>query len=67
MCFGNLIDFLLGDRFLHCLLDELGPLHFDCTGDVLNMRVSILLHLLLRLSDRKSQRHSQQVEEQRFR
>ena len=38
MCLVNLIDLLL-----NCLLDEFGPLHFNCVDDVLNMRVRNLL------------------------
>ena len=42
----------LDDGFLHCLLDDLGLLHFNCVDDVLNMRVRNLLHLFLRLSNK---------------
>ena len=40
---GHLVDLLLDEGFLPCLLDDLGPLHFDCIDVVLNKRVRNLL------------------------
>ena len=37
----QLWDLLLDDGFLHCLLDDSGPLYFNCVEDVLNVRVHI--------------------------
>ena len=49
---GCLVDLFLDDGFLHCLLDDLGLLHFDCVDDVLNMRDRNLLRLFWSLSDK---------------
>ena len=38
----QLWDLLLDDGFLHCLLDDSGPLYFDCVDDVLNVACSHL-------------------------
>ena len=47
---GYLVDLLLDDGFLHCLLDDFMPLHFGCIDNVLNVRVHALLRLSLRLN-----------------
>ena len=35
---GHPADLLLNDGFLHCLLDDSGPLYINCVNDVLNVR-----------------------------